>query len=75
MRNGQELELEWRRRISWFSVSGQTKNSYCQAHDFSIASYCFLQAELRRRDAKPAITPMPPRFVPISVIPTAMLKV
>lgn len=77
MQNGRDLELEreWRRRIAAWSGSGQTKKSYCQARGFSLASYYFWQAELRRRDAEPAITPMAPRFVPVRIIPSAMFKV
>jgi hypothetical protein len=77
MRNGRdpELEREWRRRIAAWPASGQTKKLYCQARGFSLASYYFWQAEIRRRDKEPTITPMAPRFVPVRIIPSPIFKV
>lgn len=77
MQSGRDLELEreWRRRIEAWSVSGQTKKSYCESHGLSLASYYFWRAEIRRRDAKAPIRAMTRGFLPVRVIPTSTVKI
>ncbi len=68
-----ERERFWRAAMAAQQASGLTVRAYCQLHRLAETAFHHWRVELRRRDAKPAVRPVPSAaaFVPVAVVPAA----
>ena len=70
-----QLEQRWRDLLKQWRRSNQTIRAFCDAHQISQASFYSWRGELARRDREQRETPRTPTFVPVQVVPNALLEV
>ena len=67
-------ERSWRETILDWQASGLSIRAYCRQRQLTETAFHYWRRELRRRDAKSAPRPAA-AFVPVAVIPAAILAV
>ena len=70
-----QRERFWRETMGDWQASGQTVRDYCRRHRLTETSFHYWRRELRARDAKPVSRSAVPTFVPVTVLPAAVIEV
>lgn len=65
-----DRERHWRGLVADWQASGLSVREFCSRRDLAEPSFYYWRRELRKRDAAPA-----PAFIPVTVVPTAMLEI
>jgi hypothetical protein len=68
-------EKFWREAIAGWEVGGLTAREYCRRRGLTEASFHSWRRELRRRDDEKTQRPAGPTFVPVTVMPSATVRV
>ena len=84
-RRDSERERFWRETVAAWRQSGQTVRAFCAGRRLSEASLYAWRRELTRRDREPGAgarqrtarksSPVAAKFIPLQVLPSAMLEV
>jgi Transposase len=72
-----ERERRWRGVVSAWATSGLTVSEYCRRHRVAESSFYAWRRASRdtASSSPPVVAPGRPRFVPVTVIPTATIAV
>lgn len=70
------LERQWRERVALWRASGLSIRAFCRQRGLTEPTFHYWKRELPTRDQAPAKSASaPPKFVPLTVLPSATLTV